>query len=87
MTSQNSLFRQVGLVLALDAKVDKTLQLLRLDSFHLQTLVLDALAHLTALLEVVQSCLLRRLRIHADLVPAHPQRKTKCVRKIDAMDK
>ena len=82
MTSQNSLFRQVGLVLALDAKVDKTSQLLRLDSFHLQTFVLDALAHLTALLEVVQPRLLGRFRIHADLVPAHAaKQKQKCVRK------
>ena len=70
MTSQNSLFRQVGLVLALYSEADKTLQLAGLNSLNLESLVLDALAHLAALLEVVESGLLGRLRVHTDLVPA-----------------
>ena len=69
MTSQNSLFRQVGLVLALYSEADKTLQLAGLNSLNLKSLVLDALTHLAALLEVVESGLLRRLRVHTDLVP------------------
>ena len=69
MTSQNSLFRQVGLVLALYSEADKTLQLAGLNSLNLESLVLDALAHLAAFLEVVESGLLGRLRVHTDLVP------------------
>ena len=69
MTSQNSLFGQVGLVLALYSEVDETSQLVGLNSFNLKSLILDALAHLAALLEIVEPCLLRCLRIHTDLVP------------------
>ena len=74
MTSQNSLFRQVSLVLALYSEVDKTLQLLSLNSFNLKSLVLDTLTHLAALLKIVESRLLRCLRVHTDLVAAQNRR-------------
>ena len=74
MTSQNSLFRQVGLVLALYSEVDKTPQLVGLDSLNLKSLVLDTLTHLAALLKIVESRLLRGLRVHTDLVAAQNRR-------------
>lgn len=69
MSSQNSLFRQVSLVLALNSEADKTLQFVSLNSLNLKSLVLDALANLAAFFEVVEADLLRTLGVHADLVP------------------
>ena len=71
MSSQNSLFGQVSLVLAFYTKFDKTLQFLALNSLYLKPLVFDALADLAALLKVVQAVLLDNLSIHANLVPVH----------------
>ena len=56
------------MVLAFDSKIHKLLQFLLLDAFHLDTLVLDALANLSSFLKVIQALLLLVFRIHADLV-------------------
>ena len=56
------------MVLAFDSEIHKLLQFLLLDAFHLDTLVLDALANLSSLLKVIQALLLLVFRIHADLV-------------------
>lgn len=56
------------MVLALNSEIDEILQFLHLDAFHLEALVLDALANLSSLLKVVQALLLLVLRIHANLV-------------------
>lgn len=69
MSSQNSLFRQVSLVFALDSELDQAAQFLGLNSLNLQSFILDALADLAALLEVVKSGLLRYFGVHANLVP------------------
>ena len=56
------------MVLAFDSEIHKLLQFLLLDAFHLDTLVLDALANLSSFLKVIQALLLLVFRIHADLV-------------------
>lgn len=68
MISQNSLFGQVSLVLALNSEADKTLQFVSLNSLDLKSLVLDALANLAAFFEVIEADLLGRLGVHTDLV-------------------
>ena len=70
MSSQNSLFRQVSLVFALNSEIDQAAQFLSLNSLNLQSFIFDALADLAALLEVVKSGLLRYFGVHANLVPA-----------------
>lgn len=69
MSSQNSLFGQISLVLAFYTKLDKTLQFLALNSLHLKPLVFDTLADLSALLKVIEAVLLGNFGIHANLVP------------------
>ena len=71
MISQNSLFGQVSLVLVVYSKTNKSLQLASLNSFNLKSFILDALANLATLLEVVKAVLLGSLRIHANLVPVY----------------
>jgi hypothetical protein len=71
MSSQNSLFGQISLVLAFYTKLDKTLQFLALNSLHLKPLVFDTLADLSALLKVIEAVLLGNFGIHANLVPVH----------------
>lgn len=73
MTSQNSLFGQIGLIFAFNALVDKTLQLLLLYPLYLKSFVLDPLTNLTSLFKVVQSCLLIRFSIHDNLISKIPQ--------------
>ena len=69
--SQNSLLGQVSLVLALYSDLLKVAEFLLLDALDLETLVLDALPHLLALLEVVKALLLLDLGVHLDLVAAN----------------
>jgi len=71
MISQNSLFGQVSLVLALNSEADKTLQFVSLNSLDLKSLVLDALANLAAFFEVIEADLLGRLGVHTDLVTVY----------------
>lgn len=56
------------MVLALNAELLQISKLLSLDALNLEALVLNALAHLLALLEVVKTMLLLDLGIHVDLV-------------------
>ena len=63
------LLGQVSLVLVVDSQFLQALKLAVLDAFNLDTLVLESLSDLTALLEVVESGLLLDFVILADLVP------------------
>ena len=63
------LLGQVSLVLVVDSQFLQALKLAVLDAFNLDTLVLESLSNLTALLEVVESALLLDFVILADLVP------------------
>ncbi len=69
--SDNSLFLQVRLVLVGNTKALQTLQLLTLDSFHLQAFVLNFLANLAALLEVVKALLLYCICVSTDLISVY----------------
>ena len=66
--SQNSLLCEVGLVLVSDSKSLEAVKFRLLDAFNLETLILDSLADLLALLEVVKTLLLLALSVHSNLV-------------------
>lgn len=56
------------MILFLNAELLQISKLLGLDAFNLDALVLNALAHLSALLEVVKTLLLLDFGVHVDLV-------------------
>jgi len=65
----NLLLRQVSLVLVVDSQFLQALELSVLDAFNLDTLVLELLSDLAALLEVVKSALLLDFVVLSNLVP------------------
>ena len=68
-SSLDFLLRQVSLVLVVDSQFLQASELLVLDAFNLDTLVLEFLSDFAALLEVVQSDLLLDLVVLSNLVP------------------
>jgi len=65
--SHNLFLSKFILVLVFDAQVLNLVQLLLLDAFHFQTVILQLLAHLLALLQVVESVLLLHGGVLRDL--------------------
>ena len=65
----NLLLRQVSLVLVVDSQFLQALELCLLDAFDLDTLVLEPLPDLAALLEVVKSFLLLDFVVLSNLLP------------------
>lgn len=61
------------MVLVGNAEFLQTIELVSLDALNLETLILDALSDLAALLEVVQSVLLPHLLVDSDLVAKQTQ--------------
>lgn len=64
------------MVLIVDADIHQALQLRLFDVLHLDSLVLDALANLAALLEVVEALLFLDLRVNLDLVTAQKEARS-----------
>ena len=68
--SSNDLFLcEVSLILVVDSKFSEGVELGLLDSLHLLTVLLQLLADLATLFQVVQPILLLHLRVLPDLVP------------------
>lgn len=68
VTSQYSLFGQISLVLAFNAELNESTQLLSLDSLDLKSFIFDTLTNLATFFQVVKAVLLLYIRVHADLV-------------------